>query len=85
MAIRENELVITTGYPGNMALEAASFEQKADFFEEIFGIRPILRQKKEGVDMAESAGKPQASKSKTEKAKVEKTERKNPIPQGQLR
>lgn len=27
--------------------------------------------------MAESAGKPQASKSKTEKAKVEKTERKN--------
>ena len=46
MAIRENELVITTGYPGNMALEAASFEQKADFFEEIFGIRPILRQKR---------------------------------------
>ena len=46
MAIRENELVITTGYPGNMALEAASFEQKADFFEEIFGVRPVLKQKR---------------------------------------
>lgn len=46
MAVRERELVITTGYQGNMALEAASFEQKADFFEEIFGIRPVLRQKR---------------------------------------
>ncbi len=46
MAVRENELVITTGYQGDMALEAASFGQKADFFEEIFGVRPELRQKR---------------------------------------
>ena len=38
MAIREGELVITTGYTGDLALERASFEQKADFFEEIFHI-----------------------------------------------
>ena len=46
MAIREGELVITTGYTGDLALERASFEQKADFFEEIFGIRPVLKQKR---------------------------------------
>lgn len=46
MAVRENELVITTGYEGDMALEQASFEQKADFFEEIYGIRPVLKQKR---------------------------------------
>lgn len=46
MAIREGELVITTGYTGDLALERVSFEQKADFFEEIFGIRPVLKQKR---------------------------------------
>lgn len=46
MAIREGELVITTGYTEDLALERASFEQKADFFEEIFGIRPVLKQKR---------------------------------------
>lgn len=46
MAVRDNELIITTGYQGDMALETASFEQKADFFEEIFGVRPVLRQKR---------------------------------------
>ena len=25
-----------------------TFEQKADFFEEVYGIRPILRQKRKG-------------------------------------
>ena len=46
MSIREGELVITTGYEGDIALEAMSFEQKADFFEEIYGIRPVLRQRR---------------------------------------
>ncbi len=46
MSVREGELVIVTGYPEDLALERASFEQKADFFEEIFGIRPVLRQKR---------------------------------------
>ena len=46
MAVRDNELVITTGYQGDLTLERTSFEQKADFFEEIFGIRPVLKQKR---------------------------------------
>ena len=46
MAVRDGRLVITTGYQGDLALESASFEQKAAFFEEIFGIRPVLRQKR---------------------------------------
>lgn len=45
-AVRDDQLVITTGYKGDIALEAASFEQKADFFEEIYGIRPVLKQKR---------------------------------------
>jgi len=42
----ENELMIITGYPGDMTLEYISFEQHRKFFEEIFGIRPLLIQKK---------------------------------------
>ena len=45
MAVREDELVVRTGYPGDLSLERDSFEQKAEFFEEIFGIRPVLKQK----------------------------------------
>lgn len=46
MTVRDNELVVSTGYPEDMALEASSFDQKADFFEEIFGVRPVLKQKR---------------------------------------
>ena len=46
MALKNQELVITTGYQGNLSLERASFEQKADFFEAIFGIKPVLKQKR---------------------------------------
>lgn len=46
MNVREGELVVITGYKGDISLEAQSFAQKADFFEEIFGIRPILKQKR---------------------------------------
>lgn len=46
MTVKDGELIITTGYREDMALERASFEQKADFFEEIFGIRPLLKQKR---------------------------------------
>ena len=46
MAVKDGKLMITTDYPGDITLEAVSFEQKAAFFEEIFGIRPVLRHKK---------------------------------------
>lgn len=48
MAVKEGRLVVTTGYIGSIVLEQSAFEQKADFFEEIFGIRPILKQKRRG-------------------------------------
>ncbi|MDO4330073.1 MAG: exopolyphosphatase [Lachnospiraceae bacterium] len=44
--VRDGQLVITTDYPGDIILEQMSFDQKADFFEEIFGIRPVLKQKR---------------------------------------
>ena len=44
-AVKKGKLVVKTEYPGDLTLEAVSFEQKAEFFEEIFGIRPQLKQK----------------------------------------
>ncbi|MDO5408405.1 MAG: exopolyphosphatase [Eubacteriales bacterium] len=46
LVIRGSELVITTGYTGDVTVEAMSIAEKGDFFEEIFGIRPVLKQKK---------------------------------------
>lgn len=46
MAVKENQLVVTTDSSEDISLEAASFEQKASFFEEIFGIRPVLKKKR---------------------------------------
>lgn len=48
MSVRDDQLVITTDYPGEILLEQMSFQQKADFFEEIFGIRPVLKHKRRG-------------------------------------
>lgn len=45
MAVKDGKFVVTTDYHGDITLEAVSFEQKAAFFEEIFGIRPVLKQK----------------------------------------
>lgn len=55
MAVRGEKLVIVTDYDGSIVLEQYSFDQKADFFEEVFGIRPELRQKK-GVMTGERDG-----------------------------
>ena len=46
MEVKDGNLVVRTAYPGDMTLDAISFEQKASFFEEIFGIRPILKRKR---------------------------------------
>ena len=46
MAVRGGRLAVTTDYEGSIVLEQYSFDQKADFFEEVFGIRPELRQKR---------------------------------------
>ncbi|MEY8354727.1 exopolyphosphatase [Lachnospiraceae bacterium 54-53] len=46
MSVKEGRLVVVTSYEDDITLEAVAFEQKADFFEEIFGIRPVLKQKR---------------------------------------
>lgn len=46
MTVKDKKLVVTTDYHGDITLEAVSFEQKAAFFEEIFSIRPVLKQKR---------------------------------------
>ncbi len=46
IVVKNNKLVISTDYVGDVTLETLSIEEKADFFEEIFGIRPVLKQKK---------------------------------------
>lgn len=44
--LKENELIVTTAYDGDITLERLAFEQKVDFFEEIYGVRPVLKQKR---------------------------------------
>lgn len=46
LAVKAGRLSVTTSYEGDMTLEAVAFEQNAEFFEEIFGIRPVLKQKR---------------------------------------
>lgn len=47
MAIKDDELIITAETIEDISLEKALFCQKADFFEEMYGIRPVLKKKKE--------------------------------------
>lgn len=46
MVLKDRQMIITTDSPENITLERRSFAQKADFFEEVYGIRPVLKQKK---------------------------------------
>ncbi len=46
MSAAAKEFVITTDYTGDVTLEKVAINMSADFFREIFGIRPVLRQKK---------------------------------------
>ena len=42
----DGDLVISTKFTGDMTLEIISFEQSSPFFSEIFGIEPVLKQKR---------------------------------------
>lgn len=46
VSVKDNQLVITANTYEDIALEAGLFESRADFFEKIYGIRPILRQRR---------------------------------------
>ncbi len=43
---KAGNLVISTAYEGDLSLEKLIVESQADFFEEMFGIRPVLKQKR---------------------------------------
>jgi exopolyphosphatase/guanosine-5'-triphosphate,3'-diphosphate pyrophosphatase len=44
--IKDKKLIITVDTVNNITLEAALFKEKADFFEQIYGIRPVLKQRR---------------------------------------
>ena len=44
--LKEEELLITVDTQEDITLEKSLFPEKAEFFEEVFGIRPVIRQKK---------------------------------------
>ena len=43
--VKEKELIITIDTQEDMILEEGLLKEKADFFEEVFSIRPVLRRK----------------------------------------
>jgi exopolyphosphatase/guanosine-5'-triphosphate,3'-diphosphate pyrophosphatase len=42
----DNQLIITANTLKDITLEMGLFESKADYFEEVYGIRPVLKQKR---------------------------------------
>lgn len=44
--LRENELVLTADTGEDITLEKGLFTNRAQFFEEVFNVRPVIRQKK---------------------------------------
>ncbi|BCN30357.1 Ppx/GppA phosphatase family protein [Anaeromicropila herbilytica] len=46
LTLKDNLLVITAKTIRDITLEMGLFESKADYFEEVYGIRPVLKQKR---------------------------------------
>ena len=46
--LKENQLVITVNTSEDLTLEKGLFDSRADFFEEVYSIRPVIRQKRMG-------------------------------------
>ncbi len=44
--LKENQLVITVNTAEDITLERGMFGAKASFFEEVFSVRPVIKQKK---------------------------------------
>ena len=42
----ERELVINVDTAADITLEKGLFTNRANFFEEVFGVKPVIRQKK---------------------------------------
>ncbi|HIZ43953.1 MAG TPA: exopolyphosphatase [Firmicutes bacterium] len=46
VSVKDQQMFLTTDSDENIMLEESQFRQKADFFEEVYGIRPVLKKKK---------------------------------------
>ena len=46
ISIKENHVLITADTLNDISLEQVRFKGEADFFEEVYGIRPVLKQKR---------------------------------------
>ena len=44
--IQDRKMIITVETGKDISLEKGLFSQRADFFEEVFGIKPVIKQKK---------------------------------------
>ena len=44
--VKDGQLIVGTSYEGDLTLETNALSHQSDFFEEIFGIRPLLKQKR---------------------------------------
>lgn len=51
VSLRKQELKITGETLYDITLERGIFNIHADFFEEVFGIKPVLKQRKKGVSL----------------------------------
>ena len=46
LSLKDSTLTITTNYDGDLMLERSILEAKSRFFEEVYGIRLQIRQKR---------------------------------------
>ena len=44
--LKERELIINVDTTADITLEKGLFTNRAGFFEEVFGVKPVIRQKK---------------------------------------
>ena len=44
--IQDRKMTITVETGKDISLEKGLFDKRADFFEEVFGIKPVIKQKK---------------------------------------
>ena len=45
-ALRDNQLILSVDTTEDITLEKGFFEEKAEFFQEVFSVEPILKQKR---------------------------------------
>lgn len=46
IVVKDKQLLITVDTLYDLALERGLFDDKAEFFEQVYGIKPVLKQKR---------------------------------------